>query len=335
MADVTHYQILGLQTGAPTSEIKRRYRILAKQYHPDNHGDTKMMARINDAYTVLADPKSRYKYDQTLSNAVVRRSPAPKPAPAQPQQYHVTYTDNTPFATTHFSLWKLGLVGSACAAIALIGIIAPSLDHQKPQHIATTNVSHQQPASTPIPPAATPAASTSNSSSTFNKQLAQEEAKLKQEEALVNTYEQQAQRASASARQDNQDTQSFEQQSAYNTAATQPISAPNTAPTLQAMRYGTLKGTYHYAVSYVSADGTETRLGPTSYGISAYGQKVYVWNIPASSNATVTHVKLYRTTGNSSATGPYYLVATLSNGNSFYEDNTPDRDLPIWTAKYE
>jgi DnaJ-domain-containing protein 1 len=45
--------VLGLPPNATRQQIKRRYRILAKQHHPDRGGDPRQMQRIIAAYEVL------------------------------------------------------------------------------------------------------------------------------------------------------------------------------------------------------------------------------------------------------------------------------------------
>ena len=45
--------VLGLPVNATTQQIKRRYRTLAKQYHPDRGGDQRQMQRIIAAYEYL------------------------------------------------------------------------------------------------------------------------------------------------------------------------------------------------------------------------------------------------------------------------------------------
>ncbi len=63
-----YYKILGVEPTASSEEIKRAYRKLALQYHPDrNPGDKAAEERfkeIAEAYEVLADPSKRAKYDQ-------------------------------------------------------------------------------------------------------------------------------------------------------------------------------------------------------------------------------------------------------------------------------
>ncbi|HUE76704.1 MAG TPA: molecular chaperone DnaJ [Longimicrobiales bacterium] len=63
-----YYQILGVSETADPAEVKKAYRKLAKQYHPDaNQNDPRAAERfkeVGEAYAVLSDPKRRKQYDQ-------------------------------------------------------------------------------------------------------------------------------------------------------------------------------------------------------------------------------------------------------------------------------
>lgn len=62
-----YYKVLGVARNATADELKKSYRRLAKQYHPDvNKGDKGAEERfkdISEAYNVLSDPEQRKKYD--------------------------------------------------------------------------------------------------------------------------------------------------------------------------------------------------------------------------------------------------------------------------------
>ena len=63
-----YYEVLGVQKGATDAEIKKAYRKMAKENHPDLHpGDKDAEARfkeINEAYEVLSDSEKKARYDQ-------------------------------------------------------------------------------------------------------------------------------------------------------------------------------------------------------------------------------------------------------------------------------
>src|SRR5271154_4713855 len=60
-----YYGILGVSKGANEDEIKKAYRKLAHQYHPDKTGgDEKKFKEINEAYQILSDKNKRAQYDR-------------------------------------------------------------------------------------------------------------------------------------------------------------------------------------------------------------------------------------------------------------------------------
>jgi molecular chaperone DnaJ len=68
MADRDYYDILGVKKGATDEEIKKAYRRLARQFHPDvNKGDASAESKfkeISEAYAVLSDKDKRAQYDR-------------------------------------------------------------------------------------------------------------------------------------------------------------------------------------------------------------------------------------------------------------------------------
>ena len=68
MVHKDYYEILGVSNNASDNDIKKAYRKLAMQYHPDlNHGKEEWandkFKEINEAYSVLSDDEKRHQYD--------------------------------------------------------------------------------------------------------------------------------------------------------------------------------------------------------------------------------------------------------------------------------
>lgn len=59
-----YYKILGVSQQASDQDIKRAYRRLAHQYHPDKGGDAQKFQEISEAYQVLSDKEKRAQYDR-------------------------------------------------------------------------------------------------------------------------------------------------------------------------------------------------------------------------------------------------------------------------------
>ena len=67
----THYEVLGVPRTASQDEVKKRYREMARQYHPDvnrnNPSAAKIFGQITTAYKVLSDKEDRAAYDAELA----------------------------------------------------------------------------------------------------------------------------------------------------------------------------------------------------------------------------------------------------------------------------
>jgi curved DNA-binding protein len=78
-----YYKVLGVPRNASDEDIKKAFRKLARQYHPDvakeKKGAEEKFKEINEAYEVLGDPQNRKKYDDLGTNwredAAFQRAP--------------------------------------------------------------------------------------------------------------------------------------------------------------------------------------------------------------------------------------------------------------------
>ena len=79
--DKDFYAVLGVAKDVSAADLKKQYRKLARQFHPDsNPGDAAAEARfkeISEAHAVLADPKQRQEYDAVRAMAGGRPRFAP------------------------------------------------------------------------------------------------------------------------------------------------------------------------------------------------------------------------------------------------------------------
>ena len=60
---MNYYDVLGVPTDASEADIKKAFRKLASQHHPDKGGDTTKFQQIQEAYEVLGDSNKRHEYD--------------------------------------------------------------------------------------------------------------------------------------------------------------------------------------------------------------------------------------------------------------------------------
>lgn len=64
MAKTDYYKVLGVGKKASEADIKKAYRKLSLQHHPDRGGDDKKFHEITEAYEVLSNKQKRQEYDQ-------------------------------------------------------------------------------------------------------------------------------------------------------------------------------------------------------------------------------------------------------------------------------
>ena len=68
MSFIDYYKVLGVERNATQADIRKAFRRLAKQYHPDLHpGDKECEEKFkecSEAYEILSDADKRSRYDQ-------------------------------------------------------------------------------------------------------------------------------------------------------------------------------------------------------------------------------------------------------------------------------
>ncbi|NJK62852.1 MAG: J domain-containing protein [Synechococcaceae cyanobacterium SM2_3_1] len=118
----TYYQRLGLSFGASPRAVRRAYRQLSKRYHPDTSPLPPEVAiqrfhALQEAYTVLSNPKQRALYDSTLW---LQHPPAPPP----PHRSSLEWEPETrPLSGTEIFTLLL-MLGTFVGCLLLVGVIA-------------------------------------------------------------------------------------------------------------------------------------------------------------------------------------------------------------------
>ena len=88
-----YYQILRVRRGASVPEIKRAYRILVQQLHPDVNPDPaahELIKEVNEAYDVLGDESKKRDYDYRFANPYITVEAPPQPVHRDPRYRRAT-----------------------------------------------------------------------------------------------------------------------------------------------------------------------------------------------------------------------------------------------------
>ncbi|TVQ48192.1 MAG: J domain-containing protein [Gloeocapsa sp. DLM2.Bin57] len=120
-----YYQILGLHPSASNLEVRRQYRELSKQFHPDTTTLPKAIAKtkfqeLNQAYATLSNPDKRSLYDLQIGYSRLNVIQAP---PSYNQDNHSVYTgpsDRPLSAGEIFALFLLVSTFVGCLLLALV-----------------------------------------------------------------------------------------------------------------------------------------------------------------------------------------------------------------------
>jgi DnaJ-class molecular chaperone len=101
---MTHYETLGVSPDATDEEIKKAYRKLVMQHHPDRGGDPEKFKEVQNAYEILSDPDRHHESDFPFRNMFNTSVSTNRP----PKQYE--YTINVPMADAYLGVSKTFLI---------------------------------------------------------------------------------------------------------------------------------------------------------------------------------------------------------------------------------
>jgi hypothetical protein len=113
----TYYDVLRVDRGATPDHIRRAYRKLAQQYHPDkmpgNANASRAMAAINAAYQVLSDEDQRAQHDRWIRQA--EKPPARGVTAAPQSKWSTVWPWYLLFATIAFAVTTV--ITAACLTL--------------------------------------------------------------------------------------------------------------------------------------------------------------------------------------------------------------------------
>src|SRR5580765_4401059 len=114
------YQVLGVPDSASQGDIKKAYRRLAKQYHPDanpnNPSAAERFKEISEAHSTLSDPEKRKQYDQMRRYGAFDGMPR-RPAGAGASRRAGAGPDTGDFGAQGFDFGEMGGLGDIFSSI--------------------------------------------------------------------------------------------------------------------------------------------------------------------------------------------------------------------------